>query len=248
MMKRLLRTCNTTRGATLIIALLFFMVCIMVASVIMTAAVANMGRIDKQRDEEQVYLAVFSAARMLQDDFRDMTPCKVQKTDVEFTCNYNLEHPDTIGVWDCKDQAGDDIGSVGAALADYVNKAVIYILRYNQAPDLKIFTVTPDAPELSSIPVTVEMTMSKDYILKFVLSATSARGSSYAVTLSIAGNASSSSSVDSTTFCQHLEQSTTPVLVGGEWVYLTINNNYVKNKTTYLTTVEWSPGTISKGR
>jgi len=247
-MEHLFKKLKSDRGATLIIALLFFMVCIMVASAIMTAAVANMGRIDKQRDEEQIYLAVFSAVRMLQDDFSDMTPCKAQKTDIEYTCNYNDEHPDIAGAWDCTDQDGNDTGSAGAILADYVNKAVIYVLRYNQAPDMKTFTITPDAPELSLIPVTVEMTMSKDYILKFALSAESASGSSYAVTLSIAGNASASSSVDSGAFCHHLEQSATPVLVNGEWVYPTIDNTYAINRTTYSTTVEWSPGTISKGR
>lgn len=45
-MQRWNQKLKSSRGATLIIALLFFMVCIMVASVIVTAAVANMSRIE----------------------------------------------------------------------------------------------------------------------------------------------------------------------------------------------------------
>lgn len=248
MTEQTLKKLKNTRGATLIIALLFFMICIMVASVIMTAAVANMGRIDKQRDEEQVYLAVFSAARMLQDDFADMTPCKAMKTDTEYTCNYNAAHPDMIGVWDCKDQDSAPTGSADAALAEYVNNAVLYVLKFNQAPAATVFTITPEAPQLAPMPVSVEMTMSKEFILKFVVSATTAKGSPYALTLSIAGNATVSSGIDSATFCNHLETSTTPVLENGEWKYPEINNAYVINRTTYMTTVTWAPGTISKGR
>lgn len=245
-MNGLMKKLKTDRGATLIIALLFFMVCVMVASVIMTAAVANMGRIDKQRDEEQAYLAAFSAARLLQDDFSGMTACTAMKTDVEYTCNYP-EHVDTEGVWACEDQDGNPVGSSDALLADYVNNAVLYVLKYDQVPDTKTFTITPDLPQLSSVPVNVRMTLSKDFIMKFVVCATTAKGSSYTMTLSIAGNATSGSSVDNSDYCHHQEQSTTPVLENGEWVYPIVDHAYVIHKTTYTTTITWAPGTISKG-
>lgn len=247
-MKELLKKLHSSRGASLIIALLFFLVCIMVSSVVVTAAVANMSRIDKQRDEEQVYLAVFSAARLLQEDFSDMTAFTARKVDKEFTCNYNSDHPDISGVWDYKDKDGNLTGSDRALLAEPVNKSVLHVLKFDQQAPALSFTLTPDAPELAGLPVTVEMTMSKDFVMKFVLSAQSARGSSYTMTLTVTGEASPSNSKDETTYCNHQEQSTTPVLVGGEWQYPVINNAYKIVETTYTTTVVWSPGTISKGR
>ena len=238
---------HSENGASLIIALLFFMVCIMVSSVILTASVANMGRIEKRRDEEQTYLAAASAARMLQDDFSDMSVFMATKTRTEYTCSYS-QHADSEEPWVCEDMGGSASGSTGAALSGYVNTAALYVLQYNAAPVSKIFTITSDLPELSAIPVNVEMIVSKDYLLSFVLTATSHKGASYTMSLNVAGSVSKSSTEDATTYCTHNERSTTPVLVNGEWVYPMVDNTYPIIITTDIATITWAPGTISKGR
>lgn len=58
-------------GASMIIALVFFLVCAMVGGVILTAASANVGRMARERLASQRRLAVTSAAQLIAGDLRD---------------------------------------------------------------------------------------------------------------------------------------------------------------------------------
>lgn len=58
---------KSRRGASILIALVFFLLCLMVGAVILTAATASAGQLRTQRQAQQDYLAVSSAARLLQD-------------------------------------------------------------------------------------------------------------------------------------------------------------------------------------
>ncbi len=64
---------HSQAGASLLIALLFFLVALMVGAVVLTAAATNAGRLARNRQEQQDYLAVASAARLVEEDFRGMT-------------------------------------------------------------------------------------------------------------------------------------------------------------------------------
>lgn len=259
-MQRWNQKLKSSRGATLIIALLFFMVCIMVASVIVTAAVANMSRIEKQRDEEQVYLAAFSAARMLQEDFADMTPCQAIRIATASTCNKKSEHVEPLdfpGEWGLEEADASEpdgtrfTGSTEAFLAPYVNEAVLYILKFNQPPAEREFSITSKEPELADISVEAVMTLSREYVLKITVTARSPRGASYAITLNIAGNAVQPEGVVTRNeFCEHLEKLPGMVYdpIKGEWVEVWANVPYPVEKTTYRQTITWAPGTLAKGR
>jgi hypothetical protein len=59
-------------GASMIIALLFFLVASVVGSVIVMAASANLSRTRERHAEEQAYLTLSSAALLLQDMLRDI--------------------------------------------------------------------------------------------------------------------------------------------------------------------------------
>lgn len=58
---------KSERGASFLIALLFFLICITMGSLILTAATANAVKVKDRYKEQQDYLAVASAARLAKD-------------------------------------------------------------------------------------------------------------------------------------------------------------------------------------
>ena len=68
-MERVREKLHSRTGASLLIALLFFLVAMTVGAVVLTAASANAGRVQKSRQEQQNYLAVASAAELVKEDF-----------------------------------------------------------------------------------------------------------------------------------------------------------------------------------
>ncbi|MBQ9346487.1 MAG: hypothetical protein IJT94_03985 [Oscillibacter sp.] len=58
---------RSTKGASLIVALLLMIICSTVGSIILTAATANMGRMSQQTEYDQKYYSVVSAARLFAD-------------------------------------------------------------------------------------------------------------------------------------------------------------------------------------
>ena len=67
-MRALRQKLNSQRGASILIAMVFFLLCLTVGAVVLTAATANAGRLASRRQEEQNYLTVSSAARLLRDE------------------------------------------------------------------------------------------------------------------------------------------------------------------------------------
>ncbi len=59
---------HSRRGASLLIALLFFLTAMTVGAVVLTAAATNAGRIARSRQDQQNYLAVSSAAELIEED------------------------------------------------------------------------------------------------------------------------------------------------------------------------------------
>lgn len=59
---------HSRRGASMLIALLFFLTAMMVGAVVLTAASTNAGRVVRSRREQQNYLAVASAAELVKED------------------------------------------------------------------------------------------------------------------------------------------------------------------------------------
>ncbi len=64
-MKRLREKLNSRNGASILLALLFFLLCMMVAASILMAAVSNAGKIRSNYEEQQKYLALSSALRLI---------------------------------------------------------------------------------------------------------------------------------------------------------------------------------------
>lgn len=81
---------KSSRGASMVLALVFLLVCVMVGSSVLMAAASNGGRSRSNRQEQQMYLVLSSALQLVADDLNG----------AEYTCKVNYEHqtmPDPPG-------------------------------------------------------------------------------------------------------------------------------------------------------
>ena len=71
-MKALKKKWNSCRGASILLAMLFLLVCIMAGASVLMAAASNAGKIDSNKKEQQKYLALSSALNLLCDEFENV--------------------------------------------------------------------------------------------------------------------------------------------------------------------------------
>ena len=67
-MKRAAEKLNSRRGASILLALVFVLVCVMVGVSILSAAASNAGRTRSNHAEQQLYLSLSSALQLVSDD------------------------------------------------------------------------------------------------------------------------------------------------------------------------------------
>lgn len=112
-MKAVRQKLKSQQGASILLALLFFLICILVAVSLLMAAVSNAGKIRSNREEHQKHLAVSSALELVCDDFLKAT----------YTVRYNFtaESADGEKTKNIYDNFFGNCDSVGA---DYIKKAI----------------------------------------------------------------------------------------------------------------------------
>lgn len=66
-MKKAIQKLHSQSGASILVALLFLLACMMVGGSVLTAAASNAGKIKSNYDEQQRYLALSSALRLVSD-------------------------------------------------------------------------------------------------------------------------------------------------------------------------------------
>ena len=71
-MKALKRKWNSRRGASILLALLFLLVCVMAGATVVMAAASNAGKIRSNKEEQQKYLTLSSALQLLCDELRSV--------------------------------------------------------------------------------------------------------------------------------------------------------------------------------
>lgn len=86
-MKRAIEKLNDKSGATLAVALLFFLMCAVVGSVLLSSAQSNAGRITELKEQEQLFYDLSSAAQVLADD---ICGSSVTYVDVEMQSGFPL--------------------------------------------------------------------------------------------------------------------------------------------------------------
>lgn len=71
-MKKAFKKLNNRRGASILIALLLFLICALAGAAAITAAASNMGRYEYLIKNQQTYLSVSSAARLFRDSLENV--------------------------------------------------------------------------------------------------------------------------------------------------------------------------------
>lgn len=95
-MKRIGEKLKSQRGASILLALLFFLLCAMVGASVLMAAASNAGRSRSSREEQQKYLTLSSALQLVCDEL----------TAAEYTAKYTYKR-ETINVPETTDEAGN---------------------------------------------------------------------------------------------------------------------------------------------
>ena len=98
-MKRAAEKLRSSRGASLMMALLLFLTCAVVGSAVLTAGTAASGRMSKIAESDQRYYSVNSAANLLIDLFKDETvkiteTVKKDASTGEVTTTYKINDSD----------------------------------------------------------------------------------------------------------------------------------------------------------
>lgn len=78
---------KSNNGASMIITLVLFLICAMVSSIIIVAAASGSSRNVHRVEQQQAYLAVSSAARMLEAELKNIGTCKGIQQETSFGCN-----------------------------------------------------------------------------------------------------------------------------------------------------------------
>lgn len=75
-MKSIIRKTKDNSGATIIMALLFMLICVMISTVLLATAGTASRDVSRQREQQRAYLAVSSAINVLKDEIES---CKFSK-------------------------------------------------------------------------------------------------------------------------------------------------------------------------
>ena len=209
---------SSKSGASILIALVFFLMCSMVGAVVLTAATANTGGLANLKNEQQSYFTVSSAARLLRDGldgaaFVEITTTKdVDGTITSTDTNYDDSHSPVL------EELLKEDGKAAGRREEH------------------IFTVQAEGLDT----VTVSLTMGGDYALSVSLWREDGEGGrhnpmSFTVPAEQNTHLTSSSQIYS--------YDTGTVDEAGQPVY----SSYTETTTVKTLTVTWGRGSIAKG-
>lgn len=237
-------------GASFIIALVFFLICTLVAAVIIMAASANIERTAQQKEEAQAYLALSSASQLLQSDLNSGLAFKGVTVTTTYSDKKWHKKPVTTVV------TTTDIGNAsGSALTTYLTTAAtaVYTNKLNGKTGTAAAYSTSFTLKMTDMPdVTVAFGMDDSYNVTMVLTTLS---DDYPYTMTLDAQTKSAASVvvntQETGWQWPGNKSEFPAKKGenGGWPG---NGNGPYTLETYLvstatTDVSWNNTTIAKG-
>lgn len=121
-MESLRKKLNSSQGASILLAMLFLLVCMMVGASVLMAAASNAGKIRSSREEQQNYLTLSSALTLVCDELTRVeyhgryTYKRIEHTRTE-TDEYGNEYTWT----NYEHQYTQEEGSIRAAGSDYIS-------------------------------------------------------------------------------------------------------------------------------
>ena len=150
-MRNVRRKLGSQAGASITFALLLFLVCAVISSVVIVAATAAGGRLSKLAEMDQRYYAVTSAAELLRHEIDGKTVIVTQSKDAEGNPVYTARYKDA-------DADAEDI------LAD----ASARLVRGNT--DAQTFALTATGIADAALDCTIAETVGADRLLTFDIS------------------------------------------------------------------------------
>ena len=254
---------HSQNGASMVLALMFLLTCLMISAVILMAASANADRTAEQRQEQREYLAASSALALLQEDSTQWGAYQGSETKVTYTC-YQLQSgetlmsiiggscssgPVTAFATNADGMPDGLIGEVLGEMAQTIAKsrttynAPVY---YSASALTKTFTIQaenmPDAVVTMTMSDNEETLYDVDVIINVV-------DSPYSLRIPLEATATVSEPVagTQTVSTTHGHVVRRRVRIGYSWYEVTTTEWSMETPYSITTTVTWTPGTVSKG-
>lgn len=139
-MKRIREKIRSDKGASITFALLIFLVCAVVSSVILVAATTASGRISQEAQNDQRYYSVMSASELLKDT--------IDGTSVTYVEVKNTED-DIISEWTINDKPESSFSSVTAIGDISIQENAAYELFCNKTGIDKNLSLEVDSAEVA---------------------------------------------------------------------------------------------------
>ena len=239
---------SSRRGASLLIALLYFLVCGLVAAVIIGAAMTNVQKLKGARQRQQAYNSVSSAAQLIRDEMTRVEYQGIERWD-EYECNRSAaeiqdrRHKDTYS-WEGFSASKEAGKSLTALLQPGVEKVYHSHARFQQ--NQKNFTGWEDSFTVDDgvCPVEVNVKIDRDYTLTFTLAPRQADlTEDYRMTLVSKGQAGEPVESQTESSCSHRVTYRDET----DGLYHVVDTDFKITEHHYATAIRWTRGTISKG-
>lgn len=249
-MQALRKKLRSSKGTSILFALMLFLVCATVAAIILGSASTNLQKSKERKAQLQTYASVSSAARLLRDAVKDLSYIGVEHqetygcTGMGLTLSDPDEH-DTIYSFDQFERANDNTDFLSELLLEGAQK--VYMSQLQYAVDKRIpFTGWSETFTIDDglCPVSVIVSIDSDYALTFLLSpADENRKEDYHMTVICKSSVSDPTQTFEDLTCTHT------------WTHWTEDGiqvdepdtSFTGQKTFYTTTIAWETGSIFKG-
>lgn len=229
-MKTVFRKLHSESGASIILALVFLLICLGVGAMILASASVNIHKETSARDRQEQYLSIASAARLLKSTCAD-SECTMSESRTVYTCGYTEHSPFTIPA------VIDNTNKLTAASYD-VFRASAEFDSSGSGFAAATFIITPDDNHSGDMKnVSVAFSMDENYNATFVLTSAGDDTEAYAMTLTFKAAVTKNTSYQNGE-CTHSE-------TDGEGN--SYDASYPYTVTTNTTSVRWDGGEITKG-
>ena len=253
---------NSKTGASIMLGLMFFLLCFFVSAVLIASAAVNVSRASMQRKEQQAYLSINAAAGLLQSEMAKIQGFTATETLITHNCHIcNAEYDFEITGLTLKDETKPSM--LQEPLNDMLKKLFLSRVKtnYEVLTDLdkkqawenaRSFDVSEWVLEfdiLSEDMPTVHVRLTADpvYNLFAELSVVSEQSASFSMTMElVATYAATPNNSDLHNACHH-EQVEVVENGLGEWVTIVQNQYFNAKSAATNTSVRWEQVKFIKG-
>ncbi len=186
-MNLILKKVKSTSGATIIMALIFLLICVTISAIIITASMANAVKLEKRKQEQQAYLSVASSAEILRENIKNMS-CELFQEDWQYTCGF----PDDthlsqglkksgLSVWTFSKNSSGDLLKVESKvwMHKYINESVKGLIDNSHFQPKEEKFIMEDSK--TKIKNTVLVKMNDNFNLSFILTANATKDNEYTI-------------------------------------------------------------------